>query len=85
MAWLFPLEFIQKYPSKNNHYIQTKDVLFNPQNPVNPDSEPCVSGKISPIKPLLRNLISIGHNHRKSSLFYPLPSQKHISPMNKVA
>jgi hypothetical protein len=85
MAWLSPLEFIQKYPSTNNHYIQTKDVLFNPQNPVNPDSEPGVRGKISPIKPFLKNLISIGHNLRKSSLFYPLPSQKHISPMNKVA
>jgi len=45
MAWLSPLEFIQKYPSTNNHYIKTKDVLFNPQNPVNPDSEPGVKDK----------------------------------------
>jgi len=85
MAWLSSMEFIQKYPSTNNHYKQTKDVLFNPQNPVNPDSEPGVRGTISPIKPIIKNLISIGHNHRKSSIFYPLPSQKPISPMNKVA
>jgi hypothetical protein len=50
MAGLSSLEFIQKYPSTNNHYIQTKDVLFNPQNPVNPDSEPGVSGTNFPIK-----------------------------------
>jgi hypothetical protein len=45
MAELRPLEFIKKYPSTNNHYIKTKDVLFNPQNPVNPDSEPGVKDK----------------------------------------
>jgi hypothetical protein len=28
-----------KYPSKNNPYLQTEDVLCNPENPVNPDSE----------------------------------------------
>ena len=28
-----------------NHYHQTKDVLCNPQNPVNPDSEPNVRDK----------------------------------------
>ena len=28
--------------STNNHYLQTEDVLCNPQNPVNPDSEPGV-------------------------------------------
>jgi len=45
MAELRPLEFIKKYPSTNNHYIKTKDVLFNPKNPVNPDSEPGVKDK----------------------------------------
>jgi hypothetical protein len=45
MAELRPLEFIKKYPSTNNHYIKTKDVLFNPQNSVNPDSEPGVKDK----------------------------------------
>ena len=31
--------------STNKHYHQTKDFLCNPQNPVNPDSEPNVRGK----------------------------------------
>ena len=30
--------------STNNHYLQTEEVLYNPQNPVNPDSEPGVKG-----------------------------------------
>jgi hypothetical protein len=30
--------------STNNHYHQTKDALCNPQNPVNPASEPGVKG-----------------------------------------
>ena len=28
-----------------NHYLQTEEVLYNPQNPVNPDSEPSVKDK----------------------------------------
>ena len=31
--------FIRKNTSTNKHYVKTKDVLCNPQNPVNPDSE----------------------------------------------
>jgi hypothetical protein len=30
--------------STNNHYLQTEEVLYNPQNPVNPASEPGVKG-----------------------------------------
>ena len=26
----------------NQHYTQTKDALYNPKNPVNPDSKPSV-------------------------------------------
>jgi hypothetical protein len=48
MAGLSPLKFIQKYPSTNNHHIQTKDVILNPQNPVNPDSKPGVKGTFNP-------------------------------------
>jgi len=28
-----------------NHYLQTEEVLYNPQNPANPDSEPSVKDK----------------------------------------
>ena len=34
--------FIRKNTSTNKHYVKTEDVLCNPQNPVNPDSEPGV-------------------------------------------
>ena len=37
--------FIRKNTSTNKHYVKTEDVLCNPQNPVNPDSEPSVRGK----------------------------------------
>ena len=32
-------------PQFVKHYVKTKDVLCNPQNPVNPDSEPSFRGK----------------------------------------
>jgi hypothetical protein len=31
--------FVNSNYIKNNHKVQTKDVLCNPKNPVNPDSE----------------------------------------------
>jgi hypothetical protein len=37
--------FTRKNISANKHYVKTKDVLCNPQNPVNPDSEPSFRGK----------------------------------------
>jgi len=40
MARLCPSEFIQKNTSTIKHYLQTEDLRFNPQNSVNPDSEP---------------------------------------------
>ena len=45
MARLCPCEFIQKNTSTNKHYLQTEDLRFNPQNSVNPDSEPSVRGE----------------------------------------
>ncbi len=45
MARLFPCEFIHKNTSTNKHYLQTEDLRFNPQNSVNPDSEPSVRGE----------------------------------------
>ena len=42
MARLCHCEFIQKNMSMNKHYLQTEDLRFNPQNSVNPDSEPSV-------------------------------------------
>jgi len=38
-------KFIRNNPFTNKHHIQTEDVLCNPQNPVNPDSEPSVRSK----------------------------------------
>ncbi len=35
-----------KAPSNNNLPSQTNDVIFNPQNPVNPDSKPQITGII---------------------------------------
>jgi hypothetical protein len=35
-----------KAASKNNLSTQTNDVLYNPKNPVNPDSKPQATGII---------------------------------------
>jgi hypothetical protein len=40
--------------STNNHYTQNKDVLCNPQNPENPDSEPRDRGEY-PLGIILEN------------------------------
>ena len=34
---------------------------------------------------LCKNLMYIGHNFRKSTIFYPLPSQRSISPLYQLA
>jgi len=45
MLKLYPCKFIQKNTFTNKYYAYNEDVLFNPKNPVNPDSEPSVNGK----------------------------------------
>ena len=45
MTRLCPCYFIQKNTSTNKYYLQTEDLRFNPQNSVNPDSEPSVRGE----------------------------------------
>ena len=45
IARLCPCEFIHKNTFTNKHYLQTEDLRFNPQNSVNPDSEPSVRGE----------------------------------------
>jgi len=39
---------MRQYPFTNKLYTQTKDVLFNPINPVNPDE---YSGQTEPLNP----------------------------------
>jgi len=39
-------KFIRKNTFTNKQYAYNEDVLFNPKNPVNPDSEPSVKGKL---------------------------------------
>ena len=74
---------IRKITSTNKHYVKKEDVLCNPQNPVNPDSEPSVRGKYK-IKTyreedakhrvftiiLYKNLLTLGDNLRKLSIFF---------------
>jgi hypothetical protein len=37
---LCDVEPTKQYPSANKRHTRTKDVISNPKNPVNPDSEP---------------------------------------------
>ena len=37
--------------STNKLYVYNKDIIYNPQNPVNPDSEPSVRGKFQLLNP----------------------------------
>ena len=46
MLKICPSKFIRKNTFRNKHYAYNEDVLFNPKNPVNPDSEPSVKGKL---------------------------------------
>jgi hypothetical protein len=39
-----PMVVYSKNRSSNKHYLQNEDVLCNPQNPLNPDSELSVKG-----------------------------------------
>ena len=60
ISWLFAYALRigekkgKKYSSKNIHFTQNKDVLCNPQNPVNPDSKPSVRDKY-PLDIILEN------------------------------
>ena len=46
MLKIAPSKYIRKNTFTNKHYAYNEDVLFNPKNPVNPDSEPSVKGKV---------------------------------------
>jgi hypothetical protein len=53
--------FVNSNYIKNNHKVQTKDVLCNPKNLVNPDSKLGVVGKIKwkPIAEKTRGIASL--------------------------
>ena len=44
MRYASAKSFEMKEPSNNYLSTQTRDVIDNPENPVNPDSKPTVSG-----------------------------------------
>ena len=47
MLKICPSKYIRKNTFTNKHYAYNEDVLFNPKNPVNPDSEPSVKGELN--------------------------------------
>ena len=56
----------RKYPTTNKLYFQTEDVICNPENPVNPDSE-LVTGDFPKKHPC--SLVFDGNYARSSQLF----------------
>ena len=64
-----------KAPFKNNLSNQTNDVMVNPENPVNPDSKPQITGIIWKLTVhILKNLLFPVYPDSKSLMLYTPPS-----------